>query len=94
MTESSNSARFDARLTSEQKQLFKQAAELMGYKSLSEFVVQTTQVAAMQIIEKHQQFLATEKDKFIFFDALVNPPEPNSALTSGLKRYQKKMGKA
>ena len=88
MTDSSNSARFDARLTSEQKQLFKQAAKLLGYKSLSEFVVQTTQTAALQIVEKHQQILGSEKDKKVFFDALVNPPEPNSTLIGGLKRYQ------
>ena len=94
MTESSSSARFDARLTSEQKQLFKQAAELMGYKSLSEFVVQTTQTVALQIVEKHQQILASEKDKSIFFDALVNPPKPNKLLKSGLKRYQDKLSKA
>ncbi len=92
MTESSNTARFDARLTSEQKQLFKQAAELMGYKSLSEFVVQTTQAAALQIIEKHQQILASEKDKSVFFNAMVKPPLPNKTLRSGLQRYQDKMG--
>ena len=88
MSDSSNSARFGAKLTSEQKQLFKQAAELLGYKSLSEFVLQTTQTAALQIVEKHQQILASEKDKKVFFDALVNPPEPNSTLISGLKCYQ------
>lgn len=92
MTESSNTARFDARLTTEQKQLFKQAAELMGYKSLSEFVVQTTQAAALQIIEKHQQILASEKDKSDFFNAMVKPPLPNKTLRSGLQRYQDKMG--
>ncbi len=93
MTESSNAARFDARLTSEQKQLFKQAAALLGYKSLSEFVVQTTQAAALEIIEKHQQILASEKDKSVFFEALVNPPQPNKSLQSGYLRYKEKLGK-
>ncbi len=93
MTESSNAARFDTRLTSEQKQLFKQAAALLGYKSLSEFVVQTTQAAALKIIEKHQQILASEKDKSVFFEALVNPPQPNKALQSGFQHYKEKLGK-
>ena len=88
MSVSSNSARFYARLTTEQKQLFNHAAELMGYKSLSEFVVQTTQTAALQIIEKYQPMLASERDKKVFFDTLVNPPEPNNTLKSGLERYQ------
>jgi uncharacterized protein (DUF1778 family) len=85
-------ARFDARLTQEQKDLFEQAAAIKGFKSLTEFVVYYTSKAAVVIIEKHSQLLASEKDKRIFFDALVNPPKPNAALTKAAKRYNEQAG--
>lgn len=85
-----NSTRFDARLTKKQKMLFSEAASIMGFKSLSEFVIQTTQSAALQIIEKNNAVLASDKDREIFFNALVNPPKPNTTLVEGLKRYEDK----
>lgn len=63
----------------------------MGFKSLSEFVVQTTQKAAIQIIERNQQIIASENDQKTFFDDFVTPPEPNSTLVEGTKRYTSKM---
>jgi uncharacterized protein (DUF1778 family) len=84
-------ARFDTRLTGEQKRLFEQAAHLEGYKSLSEFVIHVVQEAAHEIVTRHNTHLATEKDKEIFFDALLHPPQPAKALTDAVKRYQKKV---
>ena len=85
-------ARFDARLTRSQKELFEKAARIKGYKSLSEFVIQTTQEAALIIIERHFALLASESDKNVFFDALANPPKPNRALIQASKSYLKKVG--
>ena len=85
-------ARFDARLTQEQKDLFEQAAAIKGFKSLTEFVIYYTSKAAIVIIEKYNQVLASEKDKSIFFEALVNPPKPNTALTKAAKRYKEQAG--
>jgi uncharacterized protein (DUF1778 family) len=84
-------ARFDARLTVSQKELFEEAARIKGFKSLSEFVIYTTQEAATMIIERHNAILISEKDKEIFFNALLNPPKPNSALTKAAKNYHKKV---
>jgi uncharacterized protein (DUF1778 family) len=85
-------ARFDARLTRAQKELFEEAARIKGFKSLSEFVIFTTQEAATMIIERDKAILVSEKDKNIFFDALANPPKPNKALIKAAKAYYKKMG--
>ena len=82
-------ARFDARLSRSQKDLFEEAARIKGFKSLSEFVIYTTQEAAIMIIEKHNAILASEKDKYIFFHAIVHPPKPNKNLTQAAKRYKK-----
>ncbi|HEX6194180.1 MAG TPA: DUF1778 domain-containing protein [Chitinophagaceae bacterium] len=82
-------ARFDARLTRNQKELFEEAARIKGFKSLSEFVIHTTQEAAIAIIEKNNAILASERDKQIFFKALANPTKPNKELVQAAKSYQK-----
>lgn len=82
-------ARFDTRLSRSQKDLFEEAARIKGFKSLSEFVIHTTQEAATVIIERHNAILASEKDKHVFFAALANPPKPNKALMQAAKSYHK-----
>ena len=82
-------ARFDTRLSRSQKDLFEEAARIKGFKSLSEFVIYTTQEAATIIVEKHNAILASEKDKHVFFKALANPPKPNKDLIQAAKNYQK-----
>lgn len=84
-------ARFDARLSKGQKELFEQAAKIKGYKSLSDFVIQVTQEAALVIIEKHKTIIASEKDQEIFFHILMHPPKPNKALLKAVKEYDKKL---
>jgi uncharacterized protein (DUF1778 family) len=88
MANANGKARFDTRLSSEQKALFEQAAEIKGYKSLSEFVLQVVQEAATEIVQRHQAILLSEKDKEIFFNALIHPPKPNKALSKAVKSYQ------
>jgi uncharacterized protein (DUF1778 family) len=82
-------ARFDARLSRSQKNLFEEAARIKGFKSLSEFVIYTTQEAATAIIQKHNAILASEKDRKVFFNALSNPPKPNKDLMLAARSYQK-----
>ncbi len=84
-------ARFDARLTKSQKEFFEMAAKISGFKSLSEFVIHSTQEAASSIVERHNTILATWQDKKIFFDALVNPPKPNKSLKEAAKHHQKQV---
>ncbi|HLF46845.1 MAG TPA: DUF1778 domain-containing protein [Chitinophagaceae bacterium] len=84
-------ARFDTRLSQSQKTLFERAARIKGFRSLSEFVIHTTQEAAMNIVEKHNAILASEADEKIFFDALINPPKPNKTLKEASKSYLKQV---
>ncbi len=44
-------ARFDTRISLEQKTLFERAAKLGGYRNLTDFVVATVQSKAKEIIE-------------------------------------------
>jgi len=84
-----NKARFDTRLSLEQKQFFERAAMLGGYRNLTDFVILTVQKKAKEIIEERERVLASQKDKEIFFDNLVNSPKPNKDLLSAKDDYTK-----
>lgn len=81
-------ARFDARLSKEQKQFFEKAAFLGGYRSLTDFVVLTVQEKAKEIIKEKEQIIASERDGELFFNAVTNCKKPNQALTSALEDYK------
>ena len=82
-------ARFDTRLSKEQKELFEHAANLGGYRTLTEFVITSAQNKADEIVEKHRAILASKKDQKIFFDAILNPQLPSKKLNNAAKRYNK-----
>ena len=80
-------ARFDARLSKEQKEFFERAAYLGGFRSLTDFVILTVQEKAKEILKEKDQIIASEKDAQVFFDALANPKKPSKALKNALKEY-------
>jgi len=86
-------ARFDTRLSKDKKQIIEKAAILGGYRNLSDFVVSTVYERAQMIIQKSETILASQRDSEIFFNALVNQPEPNEALVSAAKQYKKMVSK-
>ncbi|WP_269009702.1 DUF1778 domain-containing protein [Aquirufa ecclesiirivi] len=81
-------SRFDARLPKEQKQLFEKAATLGGYRNLSDFVFQSAQEKAQEIIQQQELILASEKDAQLFFDALTHANEPSEGLKKAFQEYQ------
>ncbi|MDP1971350.1 MAG: DUF1778 domain-containing protein [Sediminibacterium sp.] len=85
----STQSRFDTRLSKEQKEFFEYAAQLGGFRTLTEFVIHSTQTHAAQIVEKNQSILQSKKDQAVFFDALMNPPKPNTNLKKAVARYNK-----
>ncbi|MGE4347196.1 MAG: DUF1778 domain-containing protein [Flavobacteriaceae bacterium] len=80
-------ARFDARLSKEQKQFFEKAAYLGGFRSLTDFVILTVQEKAKEIVQEKEQIIASEKDSQIFFDAITNPKKPSETLKNALEDY-------
>lgn len=80
-------ARFDARLSKEQKQFFEKAAYLGGFRSLTDFVILTVQEKAKEIVHEKEQIIASEKDSQIFFDAITNPKKPSETLKNALEDY-------
>jgi uncharacterized protein (DUF1778 family) len=80
-------ARFDTRLPKEQKLLFEKAAYLGGYRNLTDFIVQTVQEKAKEIIKEKEQVIASERDSQVFFEAITNPQGPSKALKNALDDY-------
>lgn len=80
-------ARFDTRLSKEQKVFFERAARLGGFRSLTDFVILTVQEKAKLIINERERVLASQKDSEIFFDAIVNAGKPNESLVLAAKQY-------
>ncbi|GAC1306964.1 MAG: DUF1778 domain-containing protein [Mucilaginibacter sp.] len=84
----SKKARFDAKIPKAQKQLFEYAASLGGFRTLTDFIINAVQEKANTIIQEHNTILASEKDREIFFDALINPAGPNKKLRDTAERYK------
>jgi len=85
-------ARFDTRIPLKQKELFEYAASLGGFRTLTEFIIYATKLQADEIVEKHNAILASEKDKEVFFNALINPPAPNNSLKKAFKQHKEAIG--
>ena len=85
----SQMARFDTRMPLEQKQFFEYAANLGGFRTLTEFVLYSVKLQADKIVERHSSILASKKDQELFFNAIINPPQPNDSLRKAAKRYKK-----
>lgn len=93
MSTTKDQARFDARLSKEQKQFFEKAAQLGGYRSLTDFVILTVQEKAKEIIREKEQVIASERDSKVFFEAVTEYKKPNKALKDALKDYDEFVAK-
>lgn len=80
-------ARFDTRLPKEQKEFFEYAANLGGYRTLTEFVITSVQSKADEIVEKHRSIISSKRDQDVFFEAIMNPPAPGKRLSSAARKY-------
>lgn len=83
----SEMTRLDLRISQKQKTDFEQALELGGFRSLTDFLISAASEKAEAIMEKHNNWLVSENDRKIFFDALLNPPAPNARLKAAMKRH-------
>ena len=85
-------ARYETRWTIEQKEYFEYVSQLGGFKTLSDFVVFSMQKVADKIVKDHDKILATSEDKKIFFEAIINPREPNERIKKAAVRYDEIFG--
>lgn len=92
-TPNQSNARFDTRLSMEQKIFFERAATLGGYRNLTDFVIRTVQERAEELIEERERIVASKKDSEIFFKALTGRKKPNKSLMQAAKEYQEYISK-
>ena len=88
MSKTATLARFDARLSFDQKNYFERAANLGGYRNLTDFILTTVQQKANEIITTNEKILSSHKDAALFFDALSNPPQPNESLKNAVADFK------
>ena len=81
-------SRLEARISAEEKELLKRAADLQGC-SLTEFVVRSAQEAARKTVKEHQIMSLTARDSEAFVKALLRPPAPSKKLKRAAARYKK-----
>lgn len=79
--------RIDICISKVNKDLIKYAAEISGFKTVSEFIVSLAKNEAKRIIEEETKLLKSMDDKVLFVETLLNPPAPNKALKSALDTY-------
>ena len=68
------------------KALLERAAGLER-RSLTDFCVATLVDAARRTIAGHETLVLSDRDRAVFFDALVNPPFPNKRLQSAFAEH-------
>ena len=84
--------RTEARLLPEQKKRIERAARLKGL-SISDFIVQHADEAAIKTIQLHTSWTLEDRDCDVFVQALLNPPEPSARMRAAVKRYKKFAGR-
>ncbi len=81
-------ARFEARNSSQQKERLQRAADLEG-RTLSDFVIESAQRAAEDVIRKHEVISLSARDSRRFVQALLDPSPPNERLRDAAAYYRR-----
>lgn len=84
-------ARLEARVSSDQKDLFQRAATLTG-RTLSELVIDSTQEAAAKIVQEHEVIRLSREEQVAFINALLSPAEPGARIKKAVQNYRQKAG--
>lgn len=83
--------RMHLRLDSKTKHMLERAA---AYEetSVTDFVLTTAVAAAERVLASHEKITLSAGDWEVFYDALINPPEPNEKLKEAVRRYHERIG--
>lgn len=83
--------RMHLRLDAKTKRTLERAA---AYEetSVSDFVLANAVAAAERVIDSHEKITLSPRDWDVFFEALINPPEPNEKLKEAARRYRERFG--
>ena len=90
MTVALRTKRTEARLLPDQKKRIERAASIKGV-SLSDFIVQNADEAAIRTIQQHESWTLETKDRDAFLKALLAPAQPSARLESAARRYKERV---
>lgn len=82
-------SRFELRLSIEDKIFFERASKISGHKTLASFITSIVRDRAKKIIREKERILSSEKDKEIFFNAILSNNEPSEKLKKASEKYLK-----
>ena len=88
---SAKNARFEARITAEQKALLQRAANVTG-RSLTDFVIGSAQEIASRTLREHEAMTLSARDRETFVAALLKDPAPGKRLRKAARRYRDAVG--
>jgi uncharacterized protein (DUF1778 family) len=83
--------RLGFRIDAPNKALIERAAQLEGRK-ITDYCVSAITEAARRTIAEHEALQLSERDRAVFFNALVNPPEPNERLRRAFSEHRRRIG--
>lgn len=81
-------ARLEARISPQLKQRIEYAASLRG-ATVTEFVIQSTQEAALRTIRENEVLTLNEDARRAFAEFLLSPPTPNRTARAAARRYKR-----
>lgn len=82
-----NNEHIDLHISKENKDLIEHAAEISGFKTISEFIVTIAKNEAIRILKEEATVIRSKNDKVFFVETLLDPPSPNKALKAAAKFY-------
>lgn len=82
--------RLEARVDAEKKALFQRAADLRGM-TLTAFLIDSALTVAQQTIQQYEVTILGQRDRQVFFEALLNPPAPNGKLRRAAERHKERL---
>lgn len=82
--------RINIRLSEPAKRRIEQAASFVG-KTVSGFIVASAMEHAEKTIKDHETLVLSQRDADRFFDAILNPPEPNAKLHEALQEHSRRI---
>ena len=74
------------------KALIERAAELERRK-LTDFCMTALADAARRTIAEHETLVLSERDRAVFFGALVNPPAPSERLQRAIAEHERRVAR-
>jgi uncharacterized protein (DUF1778 family) len=82
--------RTEARLLPDQKKRIERAACIKGV-SLSDFIVQNADEAAIRTIQQHESWALEVRDRDFFVEVLLRSAGPSARLKAAAKRYRERV---